>query len=283
MIGNEINNLLQRYGYGESQKNSSVQYLATVCTTPISPNITTTKVRRRNLQTIKFWWNGLGGCVTVMCGKDNKDGRLLSRNLQSSWFFDTYKYTLESEIARAISTEIVNRYVSCFGVNPKVTVTIKGITLSSIQATKCNSSFGFLDSASLTTQIIPKTSSSYGSCTKLDFAKSGSGTTLVNGAYVSREWKTKHGITITASGTNGTGYTPSNMARIFDTRFPTGDPDLGSPNSKCPFPGPGIGVGGEPGKIGSNCIPVGSKYIPLCVCRLSNMCSVTYSSDVRHF
>ena len=33
------------------------------------------------------------------------------------------------------------------------------------------------------------------------------------------------------------------------------DPDLGSPNEKCPGGGPGVGVGGEPGALFPNCVP----------------------------
>jgi hypothetical protein len=39
------------------------------------------------------------------------------------------------------------------------------------------------------------------------------------------------------------------------------DPDLGSPNMKCPGGGPGKGVGGEPGSPFPNCVPLGNLLI----------------------
>jgi uncharacterized repeat protein (TIGR01451 family) len=45
-----------------------------------------------------------------------------------------------------------------------------------------------------------------------------------------------------------------NAAMIFDSNNPSGgDPDLGSPNETCDFPGPGIGAGGEKGQPFENC------------------------------
>jgi hypothetical protein len=260
LLGNDINNLLQRYGYGD-KRDTEVQYYAGVCSTPTFPSTNTTTTRHRNLQCKCWVWKGTAFCIKTTCGTDNSDQRLRARNLQSSWFFDTYKLKLQSDLKNALSTEIVNSHLTCLGVNPKITVNVIGKTLSQIQGIQCNTSLGFLDSVSLATTNLPLVSviPSYGKCVKLDFSKSGNGTALAKGAYVTRNWKDKYGITVTASGYNGTGYTPLKMARIFDTRFPTDDPDLGSPNSKCPVPGPGIGTDGEPGKSGANCVPVGSK------------------------
>lgn len=42
-------------------------------------------------------------------------------------------------------------------------------------------------------------------------------------------------------------------ARVFDTNNPTCDPDLGSPNEKCPNGGPGVGKGGGPDRPFPNC------------------------------
>jgi hypothetical protein len=262
LLGNDINNLLQRYGYGESQIDSNVQYFAGVCSTPSLPSSNTTSTGHRNLQCKCWVWQGTAYCIKTSCGPDNSDMRLRARNLQSSWFFDTYKYKLQTDLKQALANEIIKSHLLCLGLNPKITVNVIGKTLSQIHSIQCNTSLGFLDSVSLSTTNLPLVSAlpSYGKCVKLDFSKSENGTALVKGAYVSKNWKTKYGITVTASGRNGTGYTPLKMARVFDTRFPTDDPDLGSPNSKCPIPGPGIGTGGEPGKIGANCVPVGSKY-----------------------
>ena len=57
------------------------------------------------------------------------------------------------------------------------------------------------------------------------------------------------------------------LPRIFDTSDPVsvdgkcGDPDLGSPNMRCPNPGPGVGEGGEPDGAGPNCEPLGNALI----------------------
>jgi hypothetical protein len=42
---------------------------------------------------------------------------------------------------------------------------------------------------------------------------------------------------------------------------PKDDPDLGSPNMKCPGGGPGRGAGGEPGSPFPNCVPLGNVLI----------------------
>ena len=61
------------------------------------------------------------------------------------------------------------------------------------------------------------------------------------------------------------GFTPESKARIFDTSHPgsarDGDPDMGSPNTRCEIPGPGRGVAGRPGKPGENCKPQGNVLI----------------------
>jgi hypothetical protein len=91
---------------------------------------------------------------------------------------------------------------------------------------------------------------------------------LARGTYIKDQWAS-WGVTVTAVGANGSGYTPLNQARIFDTANPgtnndNGDADLGSPNIKCiPLDQRagrdwGIGLGGEPGQPGENCSPVGN-------------------------
>lgn len=71
-----------------------------------------------------------------------------------------------------------------------------------------------------------------------------------------------------APGTTFPGYTlsvinsgggPQSLI-IFDSSNPTGeDPDLGSPNETCG--GPGVGVGGEVGQPGENCVAQGNLLI----------------------
>lgn len=59
------------------------------------------------------------------------------------------------------------------------------------------------------------------------------------------------------------GYEPrEDASAIFDTSNPPwNDRDLGSPNSKCVKPGPGLGKGGAPGSEGENCVPLGNVLI----------------------
>ena len=92
----------------------------------------------------------------------------------------------------------------------------------------------------------------------LDFSTSGNGTPLSGGDYVSDDWALQ-GLLLSAAG--GLGTSP----RIFDTSSvgteEFGDPDLGTPNEKCSPAGPGVGVGGEPGKPGENCVFLGNALI----------------------
>ena len=99
-----------------------------------------------------------------------------------------------------------------------------------------------------------------GSCTKttVDFSKDAKGNLLERGKYVSDEWKAL-GLTLSSSGGYGT------RPRIFDTSDPGnkdhGDPDLGTPNERCPGGGPGWGEGGEPDMPGANCEFLGNVLI----------------------
>ena len=87
------------------------------------------------------------------------------------------------------------------------------------------------------------------------------GKVLQHGDYVKYEWYDEYGLIIDATSNYG-GYTPDGMARIYDTELPnTEDPDLASPNEKCPKPGPGVGNGGTPNKPGANCEPQGNVLI----------------------
>jgi hypothetical protein len=68
----------------------------------------------------------------------------------------------------------------------------------------------------------------------IDFETAGDGNKLMRGDYVSNEWSSAYGFTISAFATLG-GFTPGDKARIFDTSNPgtsqlDGDPDLGSPH-----------------------------------------------------
>lgn len=83
--------------------------------------------------------------------------------------------------------------------------------------------------------------------------------TLAAGEYVTDQFLSEHGVTISAA--SDTGYVPDGAARAFDTANPgteeDGDPDLGSPNEACPGGGPGVGDGGGPDQTFPNCEPQG--------------------------
>jgi hypothetical protein len=84
---------------------------------------------------------------------------------------------------------------------------------------------------------------------------------LNDGDYVPTNcWEAQYGMRVSVENANG-GYAPSQKARIFDSAKANGDAHLGSPNDKCPGGGPGNGSGGEPGKLGENCIPQGNVLI----------------------
>jgi hypothetical protein len=82
--------------------------------------------------------------------------------------------------------------------------------------------------------------------------------TLYPGEYVTGQLLDTWGVTIEARSQGGNGYTPGQVARVFDTNNPgdgrngIGDPDLGSPNESCG--GPGEGYGGEMGSQYENCV-----------------------------
>ena len=93
------------------------------------------------------------------------------------------------------------------------------------------------------------------------FDKDPEGNVIEKGTYVGDEWSSI-GLELFAEG--GVGSRP----RIFDTADPggekpsdCGDSDLGAPNKYCPGGGPGQGIGGEPGKPGENCEPLGNALI----------------------
>jgi hypothetical protein len=266
MLGHDINAILLNYGVGDSGVNSGAVFLAGVCTVP------TTTTNRRRLQlraSTGFLWTGVGGCRSTMCNPDNKDKRMLTsdlladghRDLVSTWFTNTFKPQLEATLKAAFATELVPRHTGCLGYSPTIDVTVNGLTLLQLLGAQCaGTNLGLLDTINFANLALGFTQKACASCTKIDFSTKGNGDVLTRGAYVSDEWKAKYNLTITAS--TSFGYTPNGKARIFDTSNPgtnddNGDPDLGSPNAKCG--GPGKGFGGEPGKKGENCKPLGSK------------------------
>jgi hypothetical protein len=93
----------------------------------------------------------------------------------------------------------------------------------------------------------------------LDFKRLPDRSRLRGGEYLQAEWFDTYGLIMSASG----GFQP--FPRVFNTRFvgnrEYGDADLGSPNKRCPKPGPGRGEGGEPDQPGANCVSQGNVLI----------------------
>ena len=76
-------------------------------------------------------------------------------------------------------------------------------------------------------------------CKMLDFEYDSNGNRLTDMNYIKDQFYANFGLTITAKARSG-GYTPGGRARIFDSANPgpngaNGDPDLGTPNEKCPL------------------------------------------------
>lgn len=92
----------------------------------------------------------------------------------------------------------------------------------------------------------------------LDFSVSGDGTPLSRGDYVSDNFALQ-GLLLSAAGGLGTSPRIFDTSNVGDEEF--GDFDLGTPNEKCSPAGPGVGVGGEPGKPGENCVFLGNALI----------------------
>lgn len=95
--------------------------------------------------------------------------------------------------------------------------------------------------------------------TTVDFDTKADGTPLSPGLYVKDEWLDL-GLRVSAPGEI------RGLPRLFDTSNPVpkpghGDPDLGAPNRGCSPPGPGVGPGGAPGKLGKNCDNLGNVLI----------------------
>lgn len=272
LLGHDINAILLNYGVGDAGAYDDAAYIAGVCPAP------TASARRRLLRAIGFIWKGVGGCAPGMCSPDNGDKRMLTtssgggkangghRGLVSSWFTNTFKPQMEATLEAAFATELVPLHRGCLGTNPIIDVTLTGSSLWQISRLQCpvSGALGFLSSTKFGQLFVSLSQSKCPTCVTIDFQTRGDGKTLPRGAYVKNEWFNKYGLTVTASAAVG-GFTPNGMARIFDTANPgtntSGDPDLGSPNSKCPGGGPGIGNNGVPGDLGENCVPVGNVLI----------------------
>ena len=118
-----INALLLDYGIGTAGNGDGAKFIAAVCTKP------TTRYGRRRLQ-IGFVWKGGGICNK--CPKDNGDGRLLLRSLQTTcdpnWFNNIYRPEVQNVLRNSITAKVVPKYPICFGGGPQVNVVITQVT-----------------------------------------------------------------------------------------------------------------------------------------------------------
>jgi hypothetical protein len=93
--------------------------------------------------------------------------------------------------------------------------------------------------SSLTPTMAPIVPVPLTGCKMLDFEYDSDGKRLTHMNYIKDQFYGYFGLTITAKARNQ-GYTPGGRARIFDSANPgpnanEGDPDLGTPNEKCPL------------------------------------------------
>lgn len=266
LLGNELNQLLDENGVGEAGVDEgTVIFLAGVC-----PRPSKAEAERRRLAYLRksgFMWRGGGGCR--YCLWDNSDQRNLlevaeqQRKLQN-WFADTFAPPMEATLENAIRTEIVPNHQHCLGPNPTIDVELIQVLLGELN-NRCEDGRIIESLESLNLGDVPLQKDNCGGCVSLDFSTSPGDTQINKGDWIREQWKTAHGLKISAAG----GYSPSSQARIFDTGDAVcvnvdGSRDFGSPNQSCQNQsGIGIGSGGVEGEAGENCDPVGSKYIRL--------------------
>lgn len=87
---------------------------------------------------------------------------------------------------------------------------------------------------------------------------------LSGGDYVGTYYWNSYGVRFLTWARGGLGNI---QARVFNTTAPVRDPDLGTPNEKCPGGGKGVGAGGKPSgdpanpNAGENCINQGNALI----------------------
>lgn len=92
---------------------------------------------------------------------------------------------------------------------------------------------------------------------RIDFNNAG-GMTLTVGEDVSTVYQALYGMTISASPLGSAFSSVKDTPVIFDSSNPGKYTALGTPNSQCSPPGPGVGAGGAPGQPGQNCVAQGN-------------------------
>jgi hypothetical protein len=152
--------------------------------------------------------------------------------------------------------QIVPKHLQCLGSSPEIIIEVSKTGISDLSANCSDSIVPVLSVSNLEKGILNDYAlESCQRCSSLDFSSKGATEKIIHGSYVKSQWRDSLGVTITAK-SNGGG-----QARIYNTSLPVvndqGNIDLGSPNKYCG--GFGVGLGGEPGQPGENCVPVQSK------------------------
>ena len=276
LLGHDLNVILAERGLGASS-HENVYGIGGVCPAPRHTQLRPPRNETRRNLGWGFVYRG-GFACGFFCYSDDRDARVLeqtmtSRDLQyaiegsSEWFETVYAPQLELDIVADVLSLVVPNHQACLEGHPTVSAEVNGVDLSDLDY-DCDGDgekdpLEFLETTNLYKLALGSQAHlSCSSCLSLDFSEDSEGFPLRNGQYVEKHWKKKWAVTVSASaGKPGFSDTPDGQARIFDTSLTKNEnPGLRSPNEHCPGGGPGIGAGGTPGKLGENCIPVGSKY-----------------------
>jgi hypothetical protein len=174
---------------------------------------------------------------------------------------DRFLENVRQKLFELVFFMIIPKYSQCLGNSPKVDAEAFSVGISDLSKACPATGLPYLNVANLEKgSHFVFQSTVCESCLSLDFSNNGATEPILGGTYVKNQWKNTYGITISASSVNG-GFTPDDNARVYNTTLPVsqnnGNFDLGSPNVKCG--GIGVGLGGEPGQPGENCVPIQSK------------------------
>jgi hypothetical protein len=263
-LRNDVNMILLNFGSG-------TMTVSGVCATSGFHNSSSLTSGQRKLAVrTAYIWTGGGACRG--CSNDNFDilletppptlpgNETRSRNLQVVVVGGgSVSSQVAAELANIISFQIVPRHQRCLGLSPVIAVNASSTGINELRGNCSTNNIPMLSISNLAKgMIFPFQRSICQTCISLDFSSTGATKQISGGTYVSTEWRQAYGVTVTASSTKG-GFTPNKQARIYDTSLKTmQDYDLGAPNNKCG--GPGVGLGGQPGQAGENCVPLKSKY-----------------------
>jgi hypothetical protein len=261
-LQNEVDLVLLNFGAGNIYSYGGMSLSGICPESSLNSSNTSTTGQRRLARRTSYLWTGGGSCRG--CNPDNTDMSKVNTTMDNLMrrLADPLISMVVIQLTNIVTSEIVPYHQRCLGVNPLINVTASRIGVSGV-ASKCNvETLPTLSVSNLDkSQFFAFQGSVCQACISLDFSNIGSNSQINNGAYVSTHWKNTYGVTINASSSVG-GFTPFGQARIYDTSLNVlngeGNIDLGSPNNNCG--GPGVGLGGQLGQTGENCLPIKSKF-----------------------